>query len=753
MVQVLPQAPSLAELLGAGIGSGFETGSKMGLTSFLKNLSTQSNALNKFKQSFSSNFAKQFKDRYSKEEWEALSPEQKQNLENSIMQTYLENPDQYSAFQKGFSAYETASKQEEQARRDPALGQYKGGLLDSLTDVLGITQGAAEQRPITPLLQKQPSAIARRPLAGLTEGFEMLSKLNSPLQSALDIFTPRNLPKLSEMIRGSEEGLSEEEKAAGQQLETAGAFLPDIVIPFLGGEKAALTGVEEVQKAIKGATKAEEIAGLAPKALKVTEAPKGATLSRISKVAKEAKPFEAAKEAEIFQQQIKKFPKFAEEIQVDAAKRLKSALKIKRAETFANEAVKMETAAREIQPLKEAYETNIARMRTLEEEIARSGPGTRSKLEELLNLFKSETAKSENELNKALSLAKTGNAKATTEEITRNAFNQVQKVREMANDFENPISLSKRDYNPERVKLYQQLSKKELPVGKEISDYHQKLYKTYESMYDRRLNELANEIKEATTKKDLGSLMAYKRERDVLNQLKENAKAEQFLHDRNLRLRQIEQRNKIAEKVKTLRPTQEPKVSQKALQTINNQAKEYIKTPSAENLQKLSSSSGVPPEQIKNANETIGDFVKGMGQKVEDAFSKGKNKTGFFRKSFQKDVIDFVNTFKKSPSEAMTKTSTGRNLLANMFNLSVEAVTGKSFPYFRQFMVAFESRSPSRQAINLLFKGLSKGIVMPARKTYLREQLRDAVKNKDREKIIELRSKLTAKERQKALKG
>jgi len=743
----IPKA-SLLEILGRGLGGGIQSGiqqaTPMLLSAILNRgalLQKRQEEVNKFKEQsplLFDRFAKQY---FTKEQLDVLTPEKRREIQEEAIKNYEGGLDPASAFNDAFLKSMQPPEVEEDKKRFSTL---KGGLLDLL-------RGKAEERPVE-TLEEKPKAIPREILAGLISSLEPFQKATNPIQALMEQFAPQQLPELSDLIGISKEKLTPEQIAATEQLRLAGSLLPDIALAFTPAGEAG-RAEKSIEKLIKPrvAKEAEEVA---TKAIKPSVIPKSAEATRVEKAAA-SKLFKTPEEIALREEQLKNFPKFAKEIEADAAKRLNQSLKIKRAETLAKEENRMALAAREVEPLRNLVQKQSASVKALENEVSKLSGFRKSQAESMLEFNKMELRKAQEELDKALSLAKTGKVKATTKELEEAALKRLDKLRDQANDATKPIALSKSDYNSQRVSEFKKLVDKKAIPGKAVDDLHQKIMKTYEDMYSKRLNEMTNEIASATKRRSIPELMTLKRERDALKKMLDNVKANRFFHERTQKLRQIEQQQKISNMLKKAKQIEKPQVTKLAKGKITEATNTFIKNPNPENLEILAKSSGQSKESIVTAKNQTDKFSKNLEEIKKTKKVADESKASYSKRQMErikKDVKDFLNEFKKSKAKSLVDTPIGRSILGNLILSTVEAVAGRKLPYGYTYLSLGLGRGYSQRLVSLLFRTLVSPTIRTAKKEIDIKRFKEALKSGDTKKIIELREKIPAKYREEASK-
>ena len=283
--------------------------------------------------------------------------------------------------------------------------------------------------------------------------------------------------------------------------------------------------------------------------LKETDLPVQKVAARAEKVAP-PRIIDEKKEAEVFKEQVKNYPKYATEIQIDQAKRDKIKNRIKRAATLEKESLRKEAARKEIEPIRKTVQEQSARIRALEDAEFEAKGKEKERIKSLLDYEKQDLVNSEDLFERALKISYTGDERGTIKDLQKAAEKRLDTLSEEAARLKKPITLSKSDYNPERTKMANELLKKKQPPGKPRDDFHQKVMRTYKDTYERRLKEIGDEIKQARDSRVIESLFALRREEEALKKLIKRTDTERYLHERNQKLREIKARKEVAERLK-----------------------------------------------------------------------------------------------------------------------------------------------------------------------------------------------------------
>lgn len=130
----------------------------------------------------------------------------------------------------------------------PKLSKFVGGALDWLT-------GKAQQRPVGTAIEKEGVGFIPRQIgAGITDVGALLEKVGDPRQ-LLNILREEQIPlpegffeKATKALKGPQEELTEEEKAAGEELGTLGQFLLDPIISKVLGAAGVARKAAKVKK-------------------------------------------------------------------------------------------------------------------------------------------------------------------------------------------------------------------------------------------------------------------------------------------------------------------------------------------------------------------------------------------------------------------------------------------------------------------------------------------------------------------------
>ena len=248
----IPKA-GLLEALGTGLGQGFQGGVQQAIPLMVKLAMNQRSKLEKQKTPLTpqegksflqfGNVSKLFPD--PDDQYKILSKINKRIGEvgrQQAMEEFGKSPTTY--LQEDIITPEVGIGVEEEKK---PLSQFKGGLGQRLTDVLGLTEGAAEERGIGEVIKKHPTEIVGIPTRGWLD-FLSESISGKPL-------IPRALraPTLTEYWREEiEKDLSPKAREALRQGEVASIILTDVLAGlFKKSPKIAQELANDVIKAKK----------------------------------------------------------------------------------------------------------------------------------------------------------------------------------------------------------------------------------------------------------------------------------------------------------------------------------------------------------------------------------------------------------------------------------------------------------------------------------------------------------------------
>lgn len=785
MIQILPEVPSFGTSFARGIGKGIGEGANKGIE-FAREMRKDKAAAEEKKQkelvgrkkgvnlaSFRK-ASKEFQDLPISDQIKHVQDAERLLEENPDI-----SPDEALAHTISSAGREREQNTTSQRRRSPH-DQYQGGLIDLL-------RGTAQERPIEPLLKKAPGAVAASFGIGALEPIEEITRATDPafpirlgMQLAEKMRgqnAPKATPNLSEQAREKAyEGLSEDERQTLGQTEFAGAFLPFEkalaglakmgkmpILEKIFGKISKAKGVSEADIAEKVATSAaskgvdlEKVAAgdvrEADKFLKLSadvskEFPK-ATAARAEKVAAKRPVFKEPEASALRKKELEMFPEYRAEAEAYQAERMERRSRVKRAETIAKEGDRMKVAEKEFPKAKADYERMAGQVRALEDEMAKIPEAQKARVKGLLDYAERELKVAEETFSDLMNMSRTGEARMSIPDMERAAF---EKVKNISADVEagKEVALTKRDFNPERIKEADRLSrsKKQLPSRMKPFDKLFQAHETYKSAYMNRLAEIKNELAEIKNAKSLNEARranALKKEQKIFEDLIDHINADLKLHEHQLNLRNLLARQKAEKTFKSLKsgPTtaQQMKTesvfrgSPKEFRNIKNTAREYATT--GTKAEEAAAKMKIPVEDLKAGTEAIQQETQG----ILGSFEKIPSFKGFVR-----EWKKFTDALKVNPKyKAFIETPMGRAIFINVVLNGLEQATGEKVPYGATVASWIGSPAGTR-GISIIMAPIWKAI-SKARNEVNKSRYREAVRSGDLEMIKKAKEKLKSKD-------
>jgi len=437
------------------------------------------------------------------------------------------------------------------------------------------------------------SFIAKDPLKALAAGG---IGLISPIERASS-FLGSKLPEkwfgvekgsthtpLSDFLR-RKAGISElspEGKTESEIAEGLAGFIPIeraiSLLPSLGKEAASLQSLKELPfvspKEIPAATSERAAEAISPTLAERTarEAPEAAaaTEMRMARLSPKERLFESKNQQKIIQSQLKQYPKYAQEIADDVADRAARYNRVLGPKALETQAQKMEYYTKQLPDVRKAYESSIARVRALENELALN-PELSTRIAPLISAAQKSLQEDEFLLRQTLNNAKTGESRVGFDTMKSNAQKKVLDIEDKISD-KGDFPLTKKDYNPEFIKQAKDLSKKKPLPATRTDDYFTQVHDAYGQVYKDRLADLNRQIEDLAKTRTLGSIYQRQqldKQRKVLKNLIDHVEAENAIHRHKIALREMNQRKLAQERLSKLKPIEaEPKVSEVAQKNI-----------------------------------------------------------------------------------------------------------------------------------------------------------------------------------------
>lgn len=606
--------------------------------------------------------------------------------------------------------------------------------------------------PAKEAIKKKPSLLATEaPVAGL-KSLENLAALHDPATTLINLFSKKKPVTASGLAANKlRQGLDPELHEGAERVSDIGSVLLDLLTPLPKGAAAA-----KVAPVLE-----KEAARAVPQALRRAEGsiskelPKGATLPRIERAAPEGKLFKRAEQEGIREQQLKLHPKYAEEIASDAAERA-ARLEAKMPKTAVGEAgvaKRMSIAEAELPKAKELYQKAISRVRGLENELARGVPeAQKAASESLYNMAVKELNDAEFYLKTVLNNSKTGEGRVGLEQMRQSARNKMLKIEdEVLSGHE--AKLSPRDYNPETIKKAKSLEKKKPLPASRHEDYFTQVHEGYANEYRQRIADLDRELEKLKRVPGMAPLqrgIQINREKDVLKKLTDHIDAENAIHRHKMGLRETHQR-----------------------QVAKERLGEFTKQAGEKRVKDLAKEALSSPEKAAQATETA--FEEAMNQA----------KSGAARETLAAEKAGVKDRMQKAASERILNvpgTVTGKDAQKSAFRIMeniqevIKSLKGEGPTFFQtrigkdllfgvggqligEVLHEFDIPVSQSAAISAILGGTTKGagtryIIGALTKALInkskKSKYKEALRNGDDEKLIEMRKKLSTRLRKEA---
>lgn len=738
MVQVLPQlkrqpsfAQELAAQLGAGLGKGISRGTELAMALQKEKALANRKRLDKLSDIplKSAKFLKEFAPTLYE------NPKAKEKITNRATELYEQGFDYSDATRRAIEEHKSQKRipAEAEGLLGPLAETPERGLLQ---EYLEPAISAVKQKPSL-LASELPTALTKslEGLAGLADPMTMLNRLIGKQPQASDI--------LSQKLRQS---LPEELKSGAERVSDIESFILDLLAPIPGGRAGKISkvipGIAKPAGRIAGEAFAPsaELAEELPRSLagRIGRTPETATEMRIARAKPTQRLFPTAEREAIRSEQLKAFPKYAEEIAKDAeerALRLESRIP-KTVKGMQAQEIRMHEAQKNLPKIQESYTKAAGRLRALENEIARLPEAQKAELKPLYEAAQQEMQDATFALKQGVENLRGESVRKGAEDMRRAAQEKMLQIADQISAGEE-VKLAKMDYNPEMIRLAKSLSKKKpLPsVGKD--DFYQQVHQIYGDQYRKQLERVNAQIKEpvksmsqALEKRNLA------KERDILKKLIDQTEAEQAIHRHKLGLRETSERKKLQERLsqfKKLPP--EPKVQSIAKERIQ----QAIRNPLGPEGQEIAAKAGIQPEELKG---TVDKFGKMWGE-ASDKIVKSKGKV---TSKLHKDLKDLFKTIQAEGMLAAAKTNAGKQILTAIGLETLNQVLGEPIPYGPTLISAIVGGKGSG------IRTLTTLVIRSAKNAYIKEKYKRAVLSEDEETASEIR-KAHPKLAKKALKS
>jgi hypothetical protein len=627
------------------------------------------------------------------------------------------------AIRQAYQDYRSSQPQGKEA--SGALGDLFGGETEGPFDVAPGTRGKFSESPhsrtfgqtFAPSIEavkKNPKLLLEEAPTGIARGIEdTFSGRNlSDFLTQITGYKPSkpkpfgdvrdNLPfvqkqqllsdLLSSKIRPQE--MSPDEQAAREQI--AGTYgnitqlgFPSLLKKLLPKSTKAISPSAvlgpEAQKALPFAGKAGstvEAEATAPSLKgRVTPPPETATEMRVARTRPEKKMYPVQERQRVLQEQLKAFPKYAEEIAQDAAERaMRAESRIpKTVKGRQSQEIRIHEAEKKYPQVQEGYNKALARVRAIEDQMARRPESVRKELQPLYEAAQQEMLDAQFDLKQSFENLKGVNVRAGIDEMRTAARNKLTGIQDAIADGEE-VKLAKMDYNPEMVKKGKALQKKVHPPQVKEDDFYRQVHEIYGDEYRNRLKQVNEELrKPVSSLSHAEQKRALVSEKEILNKLLDQIEAERAIQHRRLALRETAERKKLSDRLGKLeKKGPEPKVTKTVQEKIWRDRIVASESPEAqagvidEAVEQVAKESPKASEQIRKEGERLKDFGKERFREPKTPETEPLPKSGETAKSQAKSALKAIREFqnkidnllKKIP--ILGKTFIGRNIAAGL---------------------------------------------------------------------------------------
>ena len=292
-----------------------------------------------------------------------------------------------------------------------------------------------------------------------------------------------------------------------------------------------------------------------PLAGRVSEAPATATESRVARTEPEARIYPRLKNIELRETQLKKHPKYVREIEVDQlAREERAAKRVPKTEADQLSLENRKTVASSKLPaVQESYTRSIARVRALENEVAKLTGEAKESAETLLEMAQKDLDNAQFELRQTMNNARSGESRVGIPEMQRAARKKMIDIGDKISEGQE-VKLSKADYSPDLIKQAEDLQKRKSIPSSKPDDFYNVVHDTYVDEYKGRIAKIDKEMKSLPrTGSGIVQHHQLQKEKDILNMMIDSAKAETAIHRHKLGLREMAERQKADQHFRQLK--------------------------------------------------------------------------------------------------------------------------------------------------------------------------------------------------------
>lgn len=587
------------------------------------------------------------------------------------------------------------SPQENENGRHPSLGGTQPGFLEQLLQPGEGGQPGFLQK--SGLLKSTENPIGSAPfleslgLGGLVEPAEMLEQFTNPAKIVAEALGFQQQKRPSEMMREKiREGLSPEQQSQAEATELAGSFFPwgTVIGAFsktskLGSfwksaQRAAKTEGIAVEKAAENIAKRAAETGIDATKVAAGDAAEVKRLNEFSKKsgfpeeAKTKRTFkETAKsapkeEAKIRDDQSKIYPRFAEEVAEDQAKLAKQAARMKMPTTVAKEENIQKVAQQSIPEIRKVSINAGKRRRSIEDTFEKMVGPEKARAKLLLDEAVEIEKEADRALRNAIHAAETGELRMSTADLQKQIADSLKKIEEHSKKLEEPLGSVFSKTSPQRLEQQQKIKKLSPLPGRPYEDEYMRIKGSYKSAYQRRLKEVADELKDAHFL-EKSQFEGLKREQKILQDRVSGIEADTKIHAREQGLRELEKAKKNKEKLQKSVPTKEGGKTETVAREKIREALKDLNSPQAE---KIADKAGLKKEDLRAV-------LKDVKNGVEKINTSSKTQRPTLR-----EINKFLEEIKKKNYwDALTKTPVGREILWTAMGLAYEEVSDEKMPW------------------------------------------------------------------------
>jgi hypothetical protein len=405
----------------------------------------------------------------------------------------------------------------------------------------------------------------------------------------------------------------------------------------------------------------------------------------------------------------------------------------------------MNVARSSLPGVRERYFRSLARVRVLEDEIARS-PAKAKELQPLYEAEQRNLQDSQFLLEQTLNNAATGESRQGLEAMREAAQKKTIDIADKIAAGEEVV-LEKMDYNPDLIKRAAALGKNKLVPGLRKGDFNTQVHEAYQDIYKQRLGQLNQQISELEGNRNLNNLYQAQRleeEKEVIQKLINHVDAENALTRHKLGLRELQARQTLQKRMKKLvRVPGEPKVAEAAKGKTNYQ-KQYkaAATPEAkanvidDAAEKIASETGKPKESVVDALNEVKQTTGKVGQTFHEA-GKANASGAAIKKEVRNVVNEFKDAFSKLPNvKEFIYTPAGRDVFLGIVSGTFDEYKkdiGSDFPVSGSQLATVGlsimegERIGQRGFYRYIISAITKGIIRKVKK----ENYKGALKSHD----------------------